>query len=256
MTSRETNFLLYNQTRRSFPDRSHHGYTSTTPPTKTWYSSTMFWISGRDSHSNNNTASIKHGVHWPWWGTFRERLKKMVRAGMIPNCSFTLYDINNDNTIFGPGVPSLKGKMVIRQPNPVVLNYINILKDILQLHNTVSVAADIIFVNRMTFLVIISRHVEFTIVQYLGKSTTVNISKSLDNINDVYYRRGMYVKQLYMDREFEKNIITMPGISNFNRTAAADNTPEIERQIRVIKESAISIWSNLQLDKIPGHFFH
>ena len=56
------------------------------------------------------------------------------------------------------------------------------------------VAVDIMFVNKMAFLVRIFRHVKFTTVQYLGKSTTGNISKSLEKINYVYYRRGMYVE--------------------------------------------------------------
>ena len=64
-------------------------------------------------------------------------------------------------------------------------------------------AADIIFFNGMAFLVIISSHVIFTTVRYLVKRMTGNISKSLENINDVYYRRGMYVEAFYMDREFE-----------------------------------------------------
>ena len=49
------------------------------------------------------------------------------------------------------------------------------------------------FVNGMEFLVSIYIHVKFTMVQYLGKSTTGNIYKSLEKINDVYYRRGIYV---------------------------------------------------------------
>ena len=66
-------------------------------------------------------------------------------------------------------------------------------KEILQLHKTVSVTTDLMFVNKMTFLVSIFRHVKFTMIQYIGKRVTGNISKSLENINDVYYRRGVFV---------------------------------------------------------------
>ena len=76
----------------------------------------------------------------------------------------------------------------------MVSNYINSSKETLQLHKTVLVTADIMFVNRMALIFSISRHVKFTMAQYLGKRTTVNISKYLEKINDVYYRHGMYVK--------------------------------------------------------------
>ena len=83
----------------------------------------------------------------------------------------------------------------------------------------------IMFVNWMTVLVSIYRHMKFTMVQYLGKRTTGNISKSLDKINNVYYRRGMYVEKFYMGREFEKIIRIMPGRSTLNTTAAAEHAP-------------------------------
>ena len=105
-----------------------------------------------------------------------KRLKNMVCTRMITNFHVTLDYIKNANTIFGPGLPSLKGKMMRRKPKPVFSNYIKILKDILQLQKIFSVVAvaDIMFFNRMTFLVSIYRHVKFTIVQYLGKRKTGN----------------------------------------------------------------------------------
>ena len=49
------------------------------------------------------------------------------------------------------------------------------------------------FVNGMGFLVIISINIKFTTVQYVGKWMTVNLYKPLENINEVYSKRGMYV---------------------------------------------------------------
>ena len=115
--------------------------------------------------------------------------------------------------------------MVRRQPKPVVSNYINILEDILKQHKKVLVASEIMFSNRMVFLVRISIHVKFTTVKYLGKSTTGNISKYLDNINNVYYIRGMYVGTFYMDGEFENIRIIIPGGSNLNTNSAAEHVP-------------------------------
>ena len=139
--------------------------------------------------------------------------KNMVHAGMIPNCPITLDYIKNDNIIFGPNAPSLKGKMVRRKTKPVVSNYGKTLKEILQLHRTVSVVADIMFFNGMEFLVSISRHVKFTMVQYIGKRTTGNISKSLENI----------VEKFYMYREFENIRRIMPGISTLNMTMSYEH---------------------------------
>ena len=89
----------------------------------------------------------------------------MVHVVIIPNCFVILDDIKNDNTIFGPDVPSLKGKILIILPKPVVSNYAKILKEILQLNKMVFVEGDIMFVNGMELIVSIYRHVKFTTVQ-------------------------------------------------------------------------------------------
>ena len=174
---------------------------------------------------------------------------------MIPNCLVTLDYIKNSNTIFVPKIPSLKGEMVRRKSNTVVSNYINILKEILQLNKMVAVAADIMFVNGMAFLVSIYTHVTFTTVQYLVKSMTGNISKSLEKINGIYYRRGIYVETFYIDREFENIRTMMPGRLNLKMTATYEYVPEIKQHIRVIKECARSIWINLPFNTVSGWIF-
>ena len=60
------------------------------------------------------------------------------------------------------------------------------------MHQTVSVVEDMMFVNGMEFLVIISSNIKFTTVQYVGNQMTVNLYKSLENINEVYYKCRMY----------------------------------------------------------------
>ena len=113
--------------------------------------------------------------------------KNMVHDDMIPNFPVTLEDIKNSHTIFVSNVPSLKGEIVMQKPKPVLFRYVIIPKDILQVHRAVSVASDVVFINVMGFLVSISRHIKFVIVQYVGKRTTDNLSKSLENIKEVYY---------------------------------------------------------------------
>ena len=73
-----------------------------------------------------------------------------------------------------------------------------------------SVAAYIIFVNEMLFVVSISIHVRFTTVKHLEEIKMVNISKYLVSIYDVYYRHGMYAETFYMNKEFENTITRVP----------------------------------------------
>ena len=83
-----------------------------------------------------------------------------------------------------------------------------------------SVVEDIMFVNGMEFLVSISIHVKFTMVHYIGKNTTGNISKSLEHIDYVCYICGIFVETLYIYMEFENIRIIIPVRSTLNTTAA------------------------------------
>ena len=77
----------------------------------------------------------------------------------------------------------------MQKPKPVIFRYVNIPKDILQVHRAVSVALDVVFIDVMGFLVSIYGHIKFVMVQYVVKRTTDNLSKSLENIEGVYSNR-------------------------------------------------------------------
>ena len=54
-----------------------------------------------------------------------------------------------------------------------------------------------------------------------------------------------------MDQEFDCLRDIMPGNLDLNTTAAGKHIPEIERQIRLLKERAHAIWSRLPFQKVP-----
>jgi hypothetical protein len=58
--------------------------------------------------------------------------KEMVRGNMIKNCPVTSNAFTNARTIFGPGLPSLRGKMVRRMPALVVADYVAIPKEVVE----------------------------------------------------------------------------------------------------------------------------
>ena len=58
----------------------------------------------------------------------------MVSSGIIHNCPVTPEAVNNANTIFGPGVASLKGETTRKTSYPVVIDYVEVLQAILDLN--------------------------------------------------------------------------------------------------------------------------
>ena len=56
----------------------------------------------------------------------------MVRANMLNNCNVTETAVKNANTIFGPELAGVMGRMVRRALDPVRIEYVQIPATILE----------------------------------------------------------------------------------------------------------------------------
>jgi hypothetical protein len=172
--------------------------------------------------------------------------KNMVRSNMIKNCNVTPIDIDNAYKLFGDDIASLRGKTFRTTPDPVMADYVEIPKDILDLNKDLTVAADIMFVNGLPFVTLILRKVKFTTIEYITTRSETNLVKSLLNIISPYKARGFTPSTALLDREFEclRLELLTHGV-NLNTTAASEHVPDIERQIRLIKERTRALRSTL-----------
>jgi hypothetical protein len=139
----------------------------------------------------------------------------MVRSNMIHNCPVTPSIISAAHKIFGPDIASLKGKTTRRTPQPVLTDYVQIPKEILELTKDVILAVDVMFVDGILFVVSLSRKIKFTTSEYVPRR-----SKSLKKIINIYNHRGFNVVTALMDREFEPLRDEVPEVT-LNTTAAA-----------------------------------
>ena len=76
---------------------------------------------------------------------------------MIANCHVTPEDIKNTDKIFGPDVPSMRGKSVRRRSEAVVSDYVEIPKEILIMDTVLKVSVEVMFVKNLAFLVSVRR---------------------------------------------------------------------------------------------------
>ncbi len=134
----------------------------------------------------------------------KQDFKGMVRANMIPNCPINATDIANARDIWGPNLASLRGKTVRRTPAPVVVEYVAVPKLVINRNKTVTLAADVFFVDGTGFLMTVSRNIKFITAEYVATRTAKNLSIHMDRVTQVYKHAGFNVRTILMDREFEK----------------------------------------------------
>lgn len=195
--------------------------------------------SKREGYSNHNYCAMVKACHkyemirYPSIKDY----KNMVEHYLLGDTGITLWGITNADNIFGASMPALKGKDVCKTPNPVVADYIYVLESILEWYKNIELFVDIMFINNLPILIMISRHLKFMTVDVLDDRSACKIMVSLQETNELYWRRGFNITACYLDPEFKaikkiKSKITVL----INMTATKEHMPEVERQIRVIKE--------------------
>ena len=101
---------------------------------------------------------------------------------------------------------------------------------ILDVHGSVTLVADVMFVNGIPFLVSSSRNINLITIEHLPQRTASKLGDLLQRIINVYGRAGFRVQTILMDNEFETvrdHLLT----ANISIWAASEHIGEIERKI-------------------------
>jgi len=166
----------------------------------------------------------------------------------LRNCPVTTESVRLAHDIFGPNLGSLKGKTVYRPSRHVRAGVDPVPPDTLRRHRNVTLAIDIMFVNKIPFLVTVSRNIRFVTVTDLANRQSTTVEKALHGVIKLYRHRGFGVTTILCDQEFECLRPTFPFL---NTCGADEHVPEIERMIRTIKERTRSTYVSLPFRHIP-----
>ena len=127
----------------------------------------------------------------------------ILKYNLIPNCTITIQDVINAELILGPNLGSLKGKTPRTAPAPVSVHQIDLPPDLLTLYQKVTLSGDIMFLNKVPFLVTISHKLKFSTAEALTNRKQKTIFTGVRHVVDIYKKRGFQVETILMDCEFE-----------------------------------------------------
>ena len=109
------------------------------------------------------------------------------------------------------------------------------------------------FVNKIPFLVTVSRALRFGTTERLITRRADVVGKGLRHVITLYRQRGFRVQECHGDGEFESLRADLADLgTQLNVTAEDEHVPEVERYIRTLKERARSAYNVVPFTRMPG----
>ncbi len=180
----------------------------------------------------------------------------IVAQNQLPNCLITRDDILVAEDIFGPDIGSLKGKTTQRKPHQVRSAVSPLPLEIIERYRSLTLCANLMYVNRNLFLLTISHNLKFGMIEALPNRLEATLIMGLVSTVRVYKQRRFSISFGLTDGEFN-----MPRIweSLAGKGVALDSTGhdehvgDIKCYIGTMKELMHATYNTLPFTHMPPH---
>jgi hypothetical protein len=177
----------------------------------------------------------------------------IVENNLLKDCPVLRADVLAAEDIFGPNVGSLRGKTVRSSGDRVRPEYEEVPKEIKENYQDITICMDLMYVNRIPFLVTISRNIKFGTIKAVKSRHIKVLLPAIKSVKRLYALRGFRVKYSHADNEFEPMRDTLLDIGiQLNVVAEAEHVPEVERYIRTIKERTRCVYNTVPFKRMPS----
>jgi hypothetical protein len=120
-------------------------------------------------------------------------------------------------------------------------------------HQDVTLCIDLMCINKIPFLVTISRHIKFGTIEVVKSRHHKVPLPAIKNVKRPCALRGFRVRHCHVENEFEgmRHELLELGMQ-LNVVAEAEHVPEIERHIRTIKERTRCVCNTVPFKRMPA----
>ena len=184
-----------------------------------------------------------------------QSFKQMIRSNLLKNCPIVVKDVDIAEKVYGVSVAALQGRTTRTQPPHVPeLDIVPLPNEIIENHRDIVLCGDIFFMDKLKVFTTISRNIAFTTIEVIkNRKLHATILPCIKRVKNVYRYRGFRTKQLITDDEFKPIKTDLLGMGIvLNSSSANEHVPEVERNIRLIKERVRAAMADLPYKILPN----
>ena len=174
--------------------------------------------------------------YYCWPGT--EELIGYLKENLIKNSAVTCEDVSRRDTIYGPPVPMLEGKMV--RTNPMAhakIKRVPVPSLIAEHYKAVRLSIDIFYLNEETFFHTKSEKINYRTAAHIETRSLAVVKPILIKVVQKYADRGFRVEVILCDKEFDSEPFQESfGKIHFDVHSKNEHVAYIERENRTVKE--------------------
>ena len=121
-----------------------------------------------------------------------DNFKGFVKMGRVQNCPIRIEDIKIAQNIFGPDMATLKGKSTRKKPKPVLEDWIELPKEILEKHRRIELCIDVMYINGVGLMTAVDQTIKYRSVEYIESKHASVYMKALSVIASRLRQDTMY----------------------------------------------------------------
>ena len=182
---------------------------------------------------------------------------RVIDLKMLSNSPYTREAAQHAMSVWGPSIPNLRGKTTRSKSDVVPLGMMNIAPippEIIDNHGTIVLGMDVVKINKIAFLVTISRVIKLVTACEMASTAMRPIVEEVIAVVRMYNARGFKVSAIAGDNAFTA-MRNYEGFTRlnvlYNPTSADEHEPYSERLNRTLKERCRMCMSTLPFDRMP-----
>ena len=165
---------------------------------------------------------------------------------MIWDNPITESDINLMEHLYGPNIPTVKGKTTRQCPHKLVSNMVSIPHNLCDTQCDVCLCIDIMYVNGMPFLTTISKNIKYCTAMWVADCMAPTISNLVESVLKLYHKASFQVTEVCPDHPQDSGWSFMTNLAN-----AQEHVSEAEHNNHILKEQIRTTYHGIPYKMLP-----